>query len=83
MPHFNQYDIEGVTLTVRFTCQRCGRTQLENLEDVDKDPESYGHLHNLNKPEGWGNLHLYGPLLCPECVNAYKAFMRNEKEVKR
>lgn len=80
MPQFNEYEDDGVTLTVRFTCRRCGRTQTEKLEDVDKDKESYGRLDSLKRPEGWGKLHLYGPLLCPECVNAYEAFMRNEKE---
>lgn len=80
MPSFNEYERDGRRLMVEFTCQRCGRTQIENLEDVDKDKESYGYLHNLNKPEGWEQLHGYGPLLCPECVRAYVAFMRIAKE---
>lgn len=80
MPHFNEYKGGGITLAVRFTCRRCGRTQIENLEDMDKGSESYGYLHNLKKPEGWDNLHIHGPLLCPECNKAYDAFMQNEKE---
>lgn len=80
MPHFNEYKSGGVTLMVRFTCKRCGRTQVENLEDMDKDPESYGYLHNLKKPKGWNNLHIHGPLLCPECLQAYAAFMQKEAD---
>ena len=82
MPQFNRYEDDGLMLMVKYTCQRCGRTQLEKLEDMDKDPESYGHLHNLMRPKGWEKIHLHGPLLCPECIRAYVAFLKNEKEAK-
>lgn len=80
MPHYNKYEDDGCTLMVKFTCQRCGGIHLDKLEDMDKDPESYGYLHNLTLPEGWMRLGIFSPLLCPECVRAYARFMQNEKE---
>lgn len=79
MPNFNKYEDDGRRLMVEFTCQRCGLKKSVPLEAVDKDPESYGHLHSL-KLKGWENLHIHGPLLCPGCLQAYVGFMRNAKE---
>ena len=80
MPRFNEYSRDGRTLLVKFTCRRCGKEQIDPLEDhKDDDHESYGYLHRIHPPKGWEDL-LHGPLLCPECVRAYAAFMNNEKE---
>ena len=76
MPRFHDYESEGRKLLVLFTCQRCGATKTENLEDVDKDKESYGQLRSLNLPLGWHNLLGLGPLLCPKCSREYNDFMR-------
>ena len=80
MPTFNEYSSSGRTLLVKFTCRRCGKEHIEPLEAHDNDMnEGYGHLHHIRPPKGWEEL-LHGPLLCPECVQAYKIFMGNTKE---
>lgn len=77
MPNFNNYTDNGRTLMVKFKCHRCGVEHIDELEKYDKDPQSYGYLHNLSLPKGWVDL-LHGPLLCPACVAKYKAFMEGE-----
>ena len=79
MPSFNDYEDNGRTLMVKFTCQRCGKEHTGRLEDHDKDPESYGYLRSLKPPKGWIEIP-YHTLLCPECSRAFVSFMRNEKE---
>lgn len=84
MPQFNQYEQKGRKLMVEFTCRRCGRTHLDPLEKhKNDDHEPYGNLSfGVKPPEGWAEL-LYGPLLCPDCVEAYEHFMNPTKEVDR
>lgn len=77
---FSEYSSNGRTLLVMFTCHRCGKGKLETLEEHDKDmSDSYGYLHHIKPPEGWKDL-LHGPLLCPECHEAYQLFMQNKTE---
>lgn len=80
MPQYNGYSSNGRTLMVRFTCARCGREQIDELEaHKDDDRESYGRLYYIKPPKGWGNLHIHGPLLCDACMRAYEAFINNSK----
>lgn len=74
MPQFNDYEADGRRLMVEFTCKRCGDKALRPLKDQDTDKEAYGFLHRIKPPEGWKEL-LHGPLLCRECMEAYKRFM--------
>lgn len=78
---FNSFSDRGRTLMVKFTCRRCGAERIDELAaHKDDDPESYGYLHHLKPPEGWDDLLLGGPVLCPECIKAFVKFMSNEKE---
>lgn len=80
MPQFNNYQDNGRTLMVKFTCRRCGREIVEELEaHADDLTESYGQLHVIKPPEGWQELP-YGPLLCSECYEAFLKFMNNSQE---
>ena len=74
MPQFNDYEADGRRLMVEFTCKRCGDKALRPLKDQDTDKEAYGFLHRIKPPKGWQEL-LHGPLLCRECMEAYKRFM--------
>lgn len=79
MLNFNRYEDDGRTLMVKFTCKRCGKEHIEPMEaHKDDDHESYGYLRRIKPPQGWEDLPA-GPLLCPECVREYAAFMRNER----
>jgi hypothetical protein len=61
---------------VEFKCQRCNATILETLKDVlARSPDDYGYLHNLRTPEEWSD-NFYGWLLCPECTQKLKEFMK-------
>lgn len=81
MPQFNSYESEGRTLMVKFTCRRCGKEQIDPLEaHKDDDRESYGYLRYIKVPTGWCDHLINGSLLCPECVEALRCFMRIRKE---
>lgn len=78
MPHFNDYESDGRTLMVKFTCTRCGLNLIAPLKEHDTDPESYGYLHHLKPSKGWGEIP-YNVLLCPECIQAFQDFMNNKE----
>lgn len=82
MPSFNEYEQSGRTLMVKFTCQRCYRHKIVHLEAVDKGLKNYGNLHDLKIPY-WKDLLGIGPLLCPECAEAYEKFMQHEEEAEK
>lgn len=73
---FNTYSQAGRMLMIKFTCTRCGKEHIDPLEKHKNDgAEHYGHLQFIKPPAGWEELG-HGPLLCDECVQAYKDFMR-------
>lgn len=79
MLQFNQYESNGRTQMIRFTCRRCGVQEIVPLTREMVDDTTYGNLHFVKPPQGWEELS-HGPLLCPACVEAYKDFMNYSKE---
>lgn len=78
---FNKYSDRGRALLVRFTCHRCGAQKIEELGPHNHDdPDGGGHLQYIEPPKGWDEL-AFGPLLCPECLEAFTDFMGGQKEV--
>lgn len=69
----------GRTLTVLFTCSRCGAETLLPYDDVMKG-EHYGYLRNSELPRGWETIGYSFRLFCPKCVEGFNAFMKAGKQ---
>lgn len=81
MPSFNDYDKYGRTLLVRFTCYRCGKIHIEELEPLDeKAGDHYGHLTRLPIPKGWSDWLWPRFLLCNDCTTKLSEFMNAYKK---
>lgn len=79
MPQYNAYKSEGRTLMLKFTCCRCKKEHIDELEKCVQD-DDYGYLHNTKLPEGWRSVGRFGnQLLCDECFPKYVAFLNNEE----
>ena len=73
MPHFNDYERNGIRLMVEFTCFRCKGTRVEPLEPLVPNDEGAPFLRNLKRPEGWSEIDY--SLFCPTCTYEFKEFM--------
>ncbi len=82
MPNFSAYRKDGRTLLVSFTCYRCGKVHIAELEPLDmKADDHYGNLNQLPLPKGWSDWLIHSYLLCDECTAALNAFFNvNKKE---
>ena len=76
---FDSLSSGGRTLCCAFVCQRCSARYDSPLEDCLPGDEGARYLRNLKVPKGWSD-HFYGWLLCAECTEKLKKFMRNEDE---
>lgn len=77
----NHYSSHGRTLLVKFTCNRCKKTETRPLKDCMTEIAESGFrdLHDLRPPEGWENGGFYYPMFCPRCKKAYERFMNGEE----
>lgn len=68
------YQVAGRRLLVEFTCGRCGITQ--RIPYVENPAcSAYANLRDHEVPGGWQVADAHLPMLCPQCVNAFKRFM--------
>lgn len=73
---FNKLSDNGRTIMLQFKCERCGAIKTETMKAVlARSPDDYGYLHNLKQPDGWSD-NFYGWLLCPDCTQKLKEFMK-------
>ena len=80
---YDKYHDRGRTLKVEFECQRCKRTILENLKDVEKRSDDFhDRLTWLKPPAGWWDRSGYLPLLCDKCNEDLDAFLTEKVTIK-
>lgn len=77
MIQFDNFTSGGKTLCCEFRCQRCSHKETVPVKDCMPNDEGSRYLRNMNVPKGWSD-HFYGWLLCPECTEKLKAFMKME-----
>lgn len=77
MYNFDSLRSGGKTLCCEFQCHRCGAKKAIPLEECMPNDEGSGFVRNMKPPTGWSD-HFYGWLLCSECTEKLKSFMKME-----
>ena len=77
MIEFDSFSQNGKALCCEFTCQRCKAKCTLPIQDCLPGDEGDRYLRNLKVPRGWSD-HFYGWLLCAECTEKLRAFMKME-----
>ena len=85
MAQFREYESGGVKLLVQFTCCRCKKVQVYDLEPLAQSISNsrdgfYGDLHELPKPDGWTDYLIHSRLLCDTCTAALEEFFKGEPD---
>lgn len=65
------------TICCEFQCRRCGAKHILPVTDCLPGDEGVRSLRNLKVPGGWSD-YFYGWMLCAECTEALKKFMKRE-----
>lgn len=76
---FDSLSSDTRTICCEFRCQRCGTTHILPVTECLPGDEGDRYLKNLKVPRGWSD-HFYGWMLCTECTEKLKAFMKMEGE---
>lgn len=71
----DRYEHCGRRMLMEFTCGRCGKTHIEPYANQADSAE--GNIQCFHPPKGWLDDGLRIPMLCDECAEAFRKFLKN------